>query len=272
MSRFAMLSVLLMACSSGAPTSTGFRIVDSSGATPTTATVGDAIGLTIIETFSDGTTKPVGADANVEWDLPTVLALNPDSTADTRLPPPGDTPTAFLLVNAARVDLSPSLANVVFVLDAGAKSSTLALDVHVTKAGGADAHATATIAVVPTPKGDASHGQTVYAAACATCHGDTGHGTSSPLSGTSPPEYTIDGKPYLFPAPGLNAEPGNVAGDPDWNAGLFAVAARADIDDGSVSLRLPMPSWLQSANPVSHAPFTTQDFADIYAFLQTQAK
>ncbi len=269
MRRFAIL-LLLVGCSSSV-TSTGFRIVDASGATPTTATVGDTLTLSILETFSDGTTTPVGSDANVAWALPTVLALNPGATADTRLPPAGDTPTAFLLVNAARPDVGASLTNVVFVLDAGAKSSTLALDVHVTKPG-ADAHATASIAVSPTPSGDASHGQTVYVAACSPCHGDTGHGTNSPISGTQPPQYTIDNDDYLFPAPGLNAEPGNMASDPDWNAGLFAIAARGDIDDGSVSLRKPMPSWMQSPNPVSNAPFTTQDFADIYAFLKTQTK
>ena len=84
--------------------------------------------------------------------------------------------------------------------------------------------------------------------------------------------YSINGTSYAFPAPGLNAEPGNLAGDPDWNAGIFAIAARADIDDGAVSLRQPMPSWMQSPNPVSQKPFTTQDFADVYAFLKTQTK
>jgi mono/diheme cytochrome c family protein len=269
MTRFEILSVLLMACSSSAPVATGFRVVDSSGTVPSSATVGDALQLSVLQTFSDGTTKPVGSDATLVWSIPTVLALNPDATADTRLPSAGDTPTAFLLVNASRPDLTAALAGTVFFLDAGGTSSTLALDVHVTTSD-ADGHATASINVAATPNGDATHGQTVFKAACSTCHGDTGHGQGAPVQGTSPPKYTIDGADYLFPVPGLNAEPDNAAADPDWNAGLLAIAARADIDDGAVSLRLPMPSWMTTPNPVSQQPFTTQDFADIFAFLKTQ--
>jgi hypothetical protein len=63
MTRFEILSVLLAACSSSAPVATGFRVVDSSGATPSSATVGDALQLSVLQTFSDGTTRPVSGDA-----------------------------------------------------------------------------------------------------------------------------------------------------------------------------------------------------------------
>jgi hypothetical protein len=77
---------------------------------------------------------------------------------------------------------------------------------------------------------------------------------------------------YAYPAPGINAEPGNLASDPSWNAALLALAARADIDNRGVALRLPMPDWLASPDPATGHLLTTQDFADIYAFLKTQTQ
>jgi hypothetical protein len=82
----------------------------------------------------------------------------------------------------------------------------------------------------------------------------------------------IDGETYDFPALGLNAEPGNVGNDPAWNAALLAFSARSDVDNAGVTLRVPMKDWLQNANPAVGKPLTTQDFADIYAFLRTQTQ
>jgi hypothetical protein len=66
--------------------------------------------------------------------------------------------------------------------------------------------------------------------------------------------------------------PGNTAGDPAWNAALFAIAARAEVDNGGLTLRLPMPDWLTEPSSVTGAPLTTQDLADIYAFLKTRTQ
>ena len=44
-----------------------------------------------------------------------------------------------------------------------------------------------------------------------------------------------------------NAEAGNVAADPAWNAAMLAFASRSDMDDGAVALRAPMPGWLASS-------------------------
>jgi hypothetical protein len=116
---------------------------------------------------------------------------------------------------------------------------------------------------------DVQNGALLYGANCAQCHGATGHGSPAPgADGT----YTIAGASYAFPAPGINAEPGNCASDPAWDAALFAVATRADIDNGGVALRLPMPDWLSMPNPATGAPLATQDLADIYAFLKTQTQ
>jgi mono/diheme cytochrome c family protein len=48
------------------------------------------------------------------------------------------------------------------------------------------------------------------------------------------------------------------------------LAARADADNGGLTLREPMPDWLSEPNPISQRLFTTQELADIYAFMQTQ--
>jgi hypothetical protein len=37
-----------------------------------------------------------------------------------------------------------------------------------------------------------------------------------------------------------------------------------------VTLREPMPDWLATNDPSTGKPLTTQDLADIFAFLQTQ--
>jgi mono/diheme cytochrome c family protein len=126
---------------------------------------------------------------------------------------------------------------------------------------------TAEVAIDPTPAGDWTRGGPTYAAACADCHGATGGGSSGAPEATS---YSIAGASYDFPAPGINAAPGNTAGDPAWNAALFAVAARADMGNGGITLRYPMPDWLAAPNPSTGQPLSTQDLADIYAFLKTQ--
>src|SRR5262249_54892519 len=129
----------------------------------------------------------------------------------------------------------------------------------------------ATIAVSAGPAGDATRGAALYGASganCAQCHGATGHGSSETTLGSM--MYMLEGQLYAYPAPGLNAEAGNVAGDPDWNAALPPFSARSDVDNEGVTLRSPMPPWLTIPNPGSSKLLTTQDFADLYAFLQTQ--
>jgi hypothetical protein len=49
---------------------------------------------------------------------------------------------------------------------------------------------------------------------------------------------------------------------------LLAVAARSDMDNGGLELRTPMPDWL--SDDATGALLSTQDFADIYAYLMTQ--
>jgi hypothetical protein len=84
--------------------------------------------------------------------------------------------------------------------------------------------------------------------------------------------YNLEGTNYPYRAPGLNAAPGNVAGDPTWNPALLAVAARSDMDNAGIALRAPMPDWLSRTSATSRQPPTTQDFADIFAYLATQTK
>jgi hypothetical protein len=113
---------------------------------------------------------------------------------------------------------------------------------------------TASVAVGPTPAGDATRGATLYGATGANraeCHGATGHGSPEGPDATS---FTIMGASYDFPAPGLNAEDGSVAGDPEWTPALLAVSAYSAMDNGGLTLRLPMPGWLAEPNSATGKP------------------
>jgi mono/diheme cytochrome c family protein len=253
-----VIIILAIAGCTASPSSTGFAIQSATGRDLTSVVAGDALALELVETFSDGSTQPaIGA----AWTAPaTVDTLDPDSTADSPIPAFGATPTAVFVDNALRVDRNDDLAGVLFVLDAG---STAGGQATVTAMAGSST-ATLTIPVAATPTGNATRGATTYAAGCATCHGTLAQGAAANADGS----YTIDGGAYSYPAPGLDTEMGNLASDPDWNAALLAVAALSDMDNGGLELRPPMPDWL--ADTSTGALLSTQDFADIYAYLVTQ--
>ncbi len=258
---FAVAIVLLQGCSS--PDASGALAVEAaSGALQGVA--GDAIAL---EVKRDGDALPAGA--TVTWSgVPTVTALDPSSTAASPLPAAGAAPTAVFITNPGRPDVSPGLAGVLFILDPGTKAGG-ELSLTATVTGSVTGTVTVSIPVGATPAGDATRGAATYGAAganCASCHGATAHGTDADSSGT----YTYDNGTYAYPAPGLNAESGNLGSDPTWSAALLAMAARADMDNGGLTLRVPMPGWLGTPDPTTGQPCTTQDYADIYAFLQTQ--
>ena len=248
---------LVAACSSR--TSTGFQITSATGRDLSTAVAGDALALEVVESFSDGTTSPA---TGVTWTTPmTVVPLDPDSTADGPIPDFGADPTAIFVNDTLRTDRDDDLTGVLFVLDAGSTPGGAATATATV----GTAMATLSIPIGGAPTGNATHGATVYAAACADCHGTMGEGSPAQNpDGT----YTVDGISYAFPAPGLDTEMGNLASDPDWNAAVLAVGARTDMDNGGLELRFPMPDWM--TEPVAGALLSTTDFADIYAFLQTQ--
>jgi mono/diheme cytochrome c family protein len=260
---------LLVGCgsSSGGPAEPQLQIVTVSGA-PLYAVAGDALPLKVVIVAVDGTTQDLPVGASVAWTLPGLVdTLPPDSADSSPLPTPGAEPTAGWIDNTGRPDRSADLANVLFIFDPGTvQDATLQVTATV-RGGSPSGNVAASIAVDPAPAGDWTNGATVYAASCAECHGSTGHGSPGAPSAST---YTMGGATYDFPAPGLNAEPGNTAGDPAWTPALFAVAARADMDNGGVTLRLPMPDWLTTPNAAASQPLTTQDFADIFAFLKTQ--
>jgi len=269
-----VLAALVAACGSSPPSNTSptpqLRIVTTSGA-PLEAVAGDAVSLTVVEVMADGTTADLPAGANIAWTSPAVVTtLPPNSEASSPVPVFGAQPTAAWIDNPYRSDRAADLKNVLFILDPGTVENA-AVEVAATVSGVAAAgNVTASINVDPTPLGDWTRGSTAYGsggANCAGCHGATGHGT--PLS-QGLTVYSYAAGSYDFPAPGLNAEPGNTAGDPAWNAALFAVAARADMDNGGITLRLPMPDWLVEPDPGTKHVLATQDFADMFAFLKTQ--
>ena len=265
------------ACSShGGPASvTGLHIVAASGS-PLAAQTGDALKLKVVQTDDDGETADLPGAAKVTWTLPsTIAALAPeDDTDPSPLPAFGVEPTAVFINNPDRADRDADLTGVLFLLDSGTSPSA-PLQVSATVAGvitGDAGEPSASVAVASGPVGDQTRGGTLYGplgANCARCHGPSGQGSTEPANATA---FEIDGHSYDFPAPGLNAEEGNVGSDPDWNAALLAVSSRSDVDNGGVTLRQPMPDWLVTPDPATGQPLTTQDFADIYAFLQTQTR
>ncbi len=264
------------ACSSStngpgdAPPTASLEIVAASGG-PLETVAGDAMRLKVVELQPDGSTVDLPAGSNVEWRSPSapVSALPPDSEDPSPLPAAGGDPSVTWLSNPSRPDLGEDLANVLFVLDPGSVQNA-AVQVSATVSGATvSGDVSATIRVDPTPAGDWTRGAALYGptgANCAECHGPTGHGSNANPDQT----FTLAGLSSGIPAPGLNAEPGNAASDPEWNAALFAVASRADVDNGGISLRLPMPDWL--TRPAAGRVLTTKDFADIFAFLKSQTR
>jgi mono/diheme cytochrome c family protein len=268
----ALLSIVaagLLACSSSneIPSVSSLQIVRASGA-PLSAVAGDALALKVVETMADGSTKDLPARATVSWSgPPMVMASSPDGTAaDNPYPAIGATPVALWIANPSRPDRAADLAGVLFVLDAGSAAGGSVM-VTATVGGATSGSASATIPVSAAPDGDAARGAMLYGSSganCAECHGMAGEGTPMNPDGS----FTIEKKSYMFPAPAIDGEMGNAAAE--WSSALFAISSRADVDDGAVALRLPMPDWLGSPSPATGKSLTTQDLADIYAFLKTQ--
>ncbi|HTR79303.1 MAG TPA: cytochrome c [Gemmatimonadaceae bacterium] len=247
-----------------------FQVVATNG-TPLSVFAGDTVQLRVIATAPDGGTTDLPDGAVVTWTDPFVaeaipVDVDPSTAPADPFPLAGSDPSAAFIDNPGRPDVNTT--NVLYVLDPGTIQNG-AITVSASLSGAVSGTATGTIAVVPAPAGDWNRGATTYANNCAVCHGATGHGTPVNADGTT---YTLEGQSFAYPAPGLNAEPGNLASDPAWNVALLAVSARADIDNGGVTLRAPMPDWNVVPNTATGALLTTQDFADIYAYLKTQAQ
>jgi mono/diheme cytochrome c family protein len=255
-SRFATLlaltSVALASASCGDSSNSAFvdyRVVAANGGA-LTANVGDAFRLEVVEGLSDGTTRALSTGATVTWSgPPTVMALPEGSTpSDSILPQPGSDADAFWIQNPEHLTAA-QVAGVLYVLDAGtAARPSVSVSAAVTGGSAPAGGATASVAIAPFPTGDATRGQGLFTANCASCHGAQGEGGS---------------------APGLDNEPDHVAGDPGWTPQMLGFAARSNMDDQGVSLDVSMPKWLL-INSAAGKPLTTQDFADVYSFLQTQ--
>jgi mono/diheme cytochrome c family protein len=230
----------------GAPTAT-LQIVATDRAS-LTGVAGDVIPLSVAWVGVDGAHSPVDATATVTWSGPPVVTALPAGSmpSESNLPATGAAPTAFFLVNTEHYRAS-DLAGMLFVIDAGSASGG-SIAVHATITGaGPDTSLDATIPIGPAPAGDSTRGSTYYAENCASCHGARAEG------GEAPPLDVTDG----------------VAGDPDWNAALFASVTRGDVDDMGVSEGAAMPRWLVIPTP-SGVPLTTQEMIDVYAWLGTQ--
>ena len=254
-----VLGCLAAACGTGAAASpsmavstatpVGYAIVPADGS-PMTAVAGDAMRLMVVRTMSDGATAPISPTAKVSWAGPPAItaSLGGGDANQSAWPSAAATATAMWL-DAPEHFTSDQLRGVLWILDPGTRPDPKITVTATVSDGDTPTEATATIAVGPTPPGDAARGKAAYAANCAQCHGSTAQGSAK--------------------FPGLNNTPENLAGDPSWNAALMAITARSDVDNKGVSLDVAMPKWLVRPSSTG-ALLTTRDFADIYAWLKTQ--
>lgn len=238
--------------------------ITTANTTPTPFVPGAAIPLTVVIQNADGTTTPLPANANITWTAPpTVVAADPSDAGGAALP--SVSPLAFFVTNPFRTDRS-DYAGVLFVVQQGNTDNP-----NVTVSASVEGFGTATtyIPIRAALTGDPDAGAAAYVALkCDQCHGATGAGSPITDAGT----FILQGNPYSFPAPPLNACSGNcaygdgggAATDPGWNGALFGLSAQADIDNSGVALRSPMPDLLGSSS--------AQQFADIYAFVRTQTQ
>jgi mono/diheme cytochrome c family protein len=268
----ATLALSAMACGGSDATVTGYQLVLASGATPS-VNAGDSVRVTVAARLSDNSIAPLSGNATVTWsaNAPLVTAVSATPGAHGDLPAFGAAVTAVFISNPLRTDRPNDLGNELFFLDPGtAASPTFVLTgtlSGVTPAG----TASLTFNVGPALVGNATNGAILYGAQganCLECHGATGAG--SPLA--SDGKYHYGGGAYDYPAQGLNAMAGHVAADASWNAALLAMSDRADMDNKGVESRAPMPDYLSTKPAGSQQVLTTQDYADIYAWLKTQTQ
>jgi hypothetical protein len=261
--------VLLAGCSNTSATpdagDAGLQIVLASPM-PSRITEGSALPLKVVVTASDGTTQDLPAGTNVTWTLPeTVAAADPLDAGSAALP--AEAPLGFFISNPFRPDRT-DYDGTLFVVQQGASTSpNLVVTATVENMG----VVTTQVAVYPVPVGDSVNGAALYQALqCGSCHGATGAGSPPQDDGT----YLFGDASYPYPAEGLNsastdAGP-NLGANPSWNAALLALASQGSIDNSGVALRVPMPDYLGAPNGLDGGTLTSQDFADIYAFLLTE--
>jgi len=261
------LSIGVLGCSNGGGPTTpdaGSADVDAGPALtivftndpPVLVVPGAAVELGVMILQPDGTTAPLPTGTKVTWTSPpTLVAADPNDAGNSMLP--SDSPIAFFVQNPYRTDRS-DYAGVMFVAQQGSTDSP---NITVTADVDGFGSVTAYVPVLDPLIGDPDAGAQAWVSfMCTECHGPTGAG--SPLNDAG--MYTLQSGMYPYPAPALNAGDGGDAVDPAWSAAFYSIAGQADIDNSGISLRLPMPDYLGQAN--------AQDFANIYAFMQTQTQ
>jgi len=235
---------------------------------------GDALNLQVVFILADGGTLAVPTE-QVTWTAPeTVVAQDPnDAGPNSILPEAGAQPTAFFVFNDWRENHFGAL----FIVDPGTASDA---GVKVTASVSDAGQVSAVVAVSPAVDGgDPTRGQNLFqnVFACSGCHGPNAAGSPPIDGGEAGALYELPsngGDLYSYPAPGLNdvttdAGP-NLAADPTWSVGLLGMAIQADMDNKGVALQTPMPDFFQAAINDAGTTLSSQDFADIYAWLKTQ--
>jgi mono/diheme cytochrome c family protein len=245
------LALLLTDCGdSGASAPFSQYRITASGGGDLNAMVGDAFRLSVVKELSDGTTTALSSDATVAWSGPPVVTALPEGStpAESAWPQPGVTAATMWIRNPSHLT-DAEVAGVLYVIDEGAAANpSVAVKATVTDGDAPAGQATAVVPIARFPTGDVDRGHALFTANCASCHGAKGEGGD---------------------APGLNADPDNVAGDSAWSPQMLGLTARSNMDDLGVSLDPSMPKWLVRPSAAGSL-LTTQDFSDMYAFLKTQ--
>jgi mono/diheme cytochrome c family protein len=216
-------------------------------AEPLHAIAGDVVELDVVGVTADGSDVQLPSTTGVEWSGVPIVTVATDDGAEPPMSAVTDGDDDVVIRNAARFGASDDGAVMGII-----KSGTGSTEVRAVLSGVEPGETLeARVAASDEGAGNGTRGKPIYLSNCASCHGPAGEGVGD--------------------APGLNAAQGNVAADPAWSGALFAVAARVGMDNDGMALAATMPTWL-TTKAANGQLLTTQDFADMYAFLQTQGR
>ncbi len=223
-------------------TQTGPAVSASLMETALVATAGDVLYLSVLGMTAEGVGVPPPSGLKVNWSgAPLAVVGDPDA----KIPSAGADPAAMFVDNPARfVDLGADA--VLGIVAPGTRDRELRLTATISGVEGDPQEISGVLDVSGMPSGNAETGRDVFSKNCGSCHASTGSGTAGASS--------------------VDAEA--LAADRRWSPALFAIGVRVGMDPACAPLEGAMPIWLNKTT-ANGFPLSTQDFADMYAFLES---